>query len=203
MPFYFSEDSVGFTGSGTGGGGTSVAGAVNYKGTWNALTNTPTLSNSSGGGANGDYYLVSVGGSTSLDGLSTWNVGDWVVSNGSIWERLLGQGSSFAGALLAANNLSDLTDTAAARTNLGVTNSRINKSGELTPSDFSGNPLVATVTFATPFPDLNYEAFVEGQGTDVRVWSVFNKTPSGFSINSNASNTILNNVFWFTIKTGE
>jgi hypothetical protein len=134
MPFYFSEDSVGFTGSGTGGGGTSVAGAVNYKGTWNALTNTPTLSNSSGGGANGDYYLVSVGGSTSLDGLSTWNVGDWVVSNGSIWERLLGQGSSLTGSIVNA----DISSSAA------IAYSKLNLASSVANSDLT-NMTQATI----------------------------------------------------------
>jgi hypothetical protein len=47
----------------TGGG----VGAVTYKGTWNASTNTPTLVSSTG--TQGDYYVVNVAGSTNLDGL--------------------------------------------------------------------------------------------------------------------------------------
>lgn len=67
---------------------TNAIGALNYKGTWNASTNTPTLA--SGVGTKGDYYVVSVAGSTTLDGISTWGVGDWVVFNGSVWQRVDG-----------------------------------------------------------------------------------------------------------------
>jgi len=61
-------------------------GAVNYKGSWNANTNTPTLT--SGAGAQGDYYVVSVLGTTTLDGISDWEVTDWAVFNGTIWEKI-------------------------------------------------------------------------------------------------------------------
>lgn len=59
---------------------------LDYQGTWNADTNTPTLV--SGDGLSCEYYIVSVAGSTELDGISTWNVGDWVVSNGTTWQRV-------------------------------------------------------------------------------------------------------------------
>ena len=64
----------------------NAIGALNYKGTWNASTNTPTLVSSVG--TKGDYYVVSVAGSTNLDGTTLWGVGDWAVFNGSIWEKV-------------------------------------------------------------------------------------------------------------------
>lgn len=67
---------------------TNDIGALNYKGTWNASTNTPALA--SGVGTKGDYYVVSVAGSTTLDGISTWGVGDWVAFNGTAWQRVDG-----------------------------------------------------------------------------------------------------------------
>ncbi len=66
----------------------NALGALNYKGTWNASTNTPTLA--SGVGTKGDYYVVSVAGSTNLDGQTLWGVGDWAVFNGSIWQKVDG-----------------------------------------------------------------------------------------------------------------
>ncbi len=61
--------------------------ASSYKGVWNANTNSPSLSD--GSGTNGDYYFVSVAGSTSLDGISSWAVGDTVVSNSTpVWQRV-------------------------------------------------------------------------------------------------------------------
>jgi len=66
----------------TGGG----VGAVTYKGTWDAATNTPTLA--SGTGTQGDYYVVNVAGSTNLDGITDWQIGDWAIFNGSVWEKV-------------------------------------------------------------------------------------------------------------------
>ena len=67
---------------------TNAIGAVNYKGTWNASTNTPNLAASSPD--KGDYYVVSVAGNTNLGGITTWYVGDWAVYNGSVWQRVEG-----------------------------------------------------------------------------------------------------------------
>jgi hypothetical protein len=67
---------------------TNAIGALNYKGTWNASTNTPTLA--SGVGTKGDYYVVSVAGSTTLDGISNWGIGDLATFNGSVWQRVEG-----------------------------------------------------------------------------------------------------------------
>jgi len=67
---------------------TNAIGALNYKGTWNASTNNPTLTSSVG--TKGDYYVVSVAGSTNLDGTTLWGVGDWAVFNGSIWQKVDG-----------------------------------------------------------------------------------------------------------------
>ena len=66
----------------------NALGALNYKGTWNASTNTPTLT--SGVGTKGDYYVVSVAGTTDLDGNDFWGVGDWAVFNGTVWQRVEG-----------------------------------------------------------------------------------------------------------------
>lgn len=64
----------------------SIVSGLDYQGTWNASTNTPSLS--SGVGANGDYYVVGVAGNTSLDGITDWNVGDWAIFNGSTWQKI-------------------------------------------------------------------------------------------------------------------
>jgi len=65
----------------------SVVGSVQYQGTWNAATNMPTLSD--GSGTKGQYYVVSVSGSTTIDGLSNWNAKDWIISNDTpVWEQV-------------------------------------------------------------------------------------------------------------------
>lgn len=63
-----------------------VTGALNYQGTWNAATNTPTLASSVG--TKGYYYVVSVAGTTNLNGITDWQIGDWAVFNGTAWEKV-------------------------------------------------------------------------------------------------------------------
>lgn len=62
-----------------------IGGSI-YKGTWNASTNTPTLA--SGVGTAGNYYIVSVAGTTNLDGITDWQVGDWAIFQGSVWQKV-------------------------------------------------------------------------------------------------------------------
>jgi hypothetical protein len=64
----------------------NVVGALNYKGTWDAAANNPTLTSSVG--TKGDYYVVSVSGSTNLNGITDWVVSDWCVFNGSVWQKV-------------------------------------------------------------------------------------------------------------------
>jgi hypothetical protein len=64
----------------------AVLGALSYQGTWNASTNSPTLTSSVG--TKGYYYVVSVAGNTNLNGITDWLVGDWAVFNGSIWQKV-------------------------------------------------------------------------------------------------------------------
>ena len=61
-------------------------GTMEYKGAWNASTNSPALAD--GTGSNGDIYRVSVAGTQDLgSGSQSYFVGDLVIYNGSIWER--------------------------------------------------------------------------------------------------------------------
>jgi hypothetical protein len=61
-------------------------GDLNYQGTWNASTNSPTLTSSTG--TKGYYYVVNVAGSTNLNGITDWQVNDWAVFNGSVWQKI-------------------------------------------------------------------------------------------------------------------
>ena len=67
---------------------TNALGALNYKGTWDATANSPALASSVG--TKGDYYVVGTAGSTTLNGISNWGIGDWAVFNGSVWQRVEG-----------------------------------------------------------------------------------------------------------------
>lgn len=82
----------------------SITGGLVSLGPWNASTNTPTLSNGgvgpSGPIANGNFYVVSVPGTTSLDGISTWGVGDLALVSNSTWTRI----ANSSGATVTAVN---------------------------------------------------------------------------------------------------
>jgi len=71
-----------------------------YVGGWNASTNTPTMT--SGALVNGvlspvgNYYIVTVGGTTAaIDGTTVWNAGDYITSNGTVWTRVQASGSAY------------------------------------------------------------------------------------------------------------
>jgi hypothetical protein len=98
---------------------TNAVGALNYKGTWNATTNTPTLVSSVG--VKGDYYQVSVAGSTTINGISNWGVGDVIAFNGVVWQRIEG-GADLNGVNLSVSGtttLSGLTASTALALNAG------------------------------------------------------------------------------------
>jgi hypothetical protein len=62
---------------------------MEYKGTWNAATNTPTLAN--GTGDTGDVYICNVAGTVDFGaGPLTFAVGDYVIYSGTIWQRSSG-----------------------------------------------------------------------------------------------------------------
>jgi hypothetical protein len=64
-----------------------ILGALTYQGMWDATGNSPTLTD--GTGTLGQYYVVEVSGSRNLgSGSITFTVGDWVVHNGTAWEKL-------------------------------------------------------------------------------------------------------------------
>ncbi len=62
----------------------AILGALTYQDTWNASTNAPTIPAASPSNK-GWYYVVNVAGATPVSGVSDWEIGDWLVSNGTSW----------------------------------------------------------------------------------------------------------------------
>jgi hypothetical protein len=104
------------SGAGQGVSWQTYTGGLTFKGTWNASTNTPTLV--SGTGTTGEFYIVSVAGSTNLDGITDWQVGDWAVftEQGGVdaWEKIDNTssltGSGTANTLAMWDGTNTLTD---------------------------------------------------------------------------------------------
>ena len=61
---------------------------LDFQGSWNASTNSPSLASSTG--TNGEFYIVSVAGTTNLNGITNWGIGDWAIFNGTVWQRVEG-----------------------------------------------------------------------------------------------------------------
>jgi hypothetical protein len=72
----------------------SVLGSSHYLGTWNALLNEPLIQSSVAPDVTspvGAYYIVSVSGTPTIDGVSSWPAGAWIIWNGSVWNQISGQ----------------------------------------------------------------------------------------------------------------
>ena len=92
---------------------------MEYKGMWNAATNTPTLAN--GTGDTGDVYICNVAGTVNFGaGPITFAVGDYTIYSGSIWQRSSGA-------------VGTVTSVAASITGdaIGITGSPVTTSGTL------------------------------------------------------------------------
>lgn len=137
-------------------------GALVYQGSWNASTNTPTLTSSVG--TKGNYYVVSVAGTTNLDGIALWSVGDWAVFNGSTWQKVEGGTSeafvtitvtSLTGYMYANNNSPVTASTTIPVANVSgavpntvniIAGTNLTGGGALTGNVTINNPYNGTVT---------------------------------------------------------
>lgn len=61
---------------------------MEYKGTWNVITNVPSLSDSDPSSYQGNVYICSNSGSRNLgSGVIDFSTNDWVIFNGDFWEK--------------------------------------------------------------------------------------------------------------------
>ena len=65
----------------------SIIGAMAFQDTWDAAVNTPTIP-AAASGNKGWYYIVGTAGTTTVNGESDWQIGDWIVSNGASWSKI-------------------------------------------------------------------------------------------------------------------
>ena len=134
---------------------TQPTNAPAYQGTWNASTNTPTLVSSVG--TAGYYYVVSVAGNTSLNGVTGWAVGDWAIFENGVWQKIAGSSSeSFTNltttnlavtgltGYMYANNTTGNVTASTTIPNAGLANSAITING--TSTSLGGSINVGTVT---------------------------------------------------------
>ena len=63
----------------------ALSGSLVPQGAWNASTNTPTLP---GSASTGQYWIVSVAGTTDLGGITDWEINDWAVKTATGWAKI-------------------------------------------------------------------------------------------------------------------
>lgn len=164
----------------------AIPSGLTFQGNWDALTNVPDLSALTPD--NGDFWIVSVAGTTNLGGITDWQVGDWAISvvSGGVqtWQKI--------------DNSSVLTGTGTGQkiakwdgsgTSLTLTDSLIAESGS--------NVGIGTVT-----PSYPLTVITEGTaaGFDINLWSEIEKTGTStgsayggfFSSKGNSSGALAN-----------
>lgn len=129
----------------------ALIGGTIFQTVWNATTNSPALVDSTG--TKGYYYIVNVAGSTSLDGITDWKVGDWAIFDGVVWRKVdntdaVSSVNGLTGAVsLDSSNVPDTTNkryiTDAQLVVLGNTSNT--NSGDNAPNS-SSQPLDADLT---------------------------------------------------------
>jgi hypothetical protein len=158
---------------------------MEYLGTWNAATNTPTLVNGTGNA--GDVYLCNVAGTVNFGaGPITFGVGDQVIYSGTIWQKAGGStGTVTSVAVTESGDALSITGspiTTSGTINIGFAGTSgqyVNGAGGLTtfptllssvglsmPSAFnvSNSPLTSNGTIAVTGAGLASQ-YVRGDGT--------------------------------------
>ena len=133
----------------------ALVGAVIYKGTWNAGTNTPTLPTPAPANQ-GFYYVVSAPGTYyNPNGPVTYATGDWAISNGTVWEKVDNTQS-----VISVNGLYGY---------VSLTTSDINEGTNLyyTEARVSANTNVAANTAKVSFPGFGTTAGTALEGNTV------------------------------------
>jgi hypothetical protein len=147
---------------------------MEYKGTWSAATNTPTLAN--GTGDTGDVYICNAAGSVNFGaGAIAFAVGDYVIYSGTIWQRSSGAvGTVTSVAVSRSGDALAITGspvTTSGTINIGFAGNRItfptllSSVGLSMPSAFNvaNSPLTANGTIAVTGAG-NATQYVRGDG---------------------------------------
>lgn len=105
--------------------GAAASSAQHYLGNYNALTNTPSigaLGTGSGGGVNGNTWVVNVAGTVAADSVGAVAVSDQIVNTGSLWVRQAVSGVYGSMAVQNANNVAITAGTITGITLLATNN---------------------------------------------------------------------------------
>ena len=168
----------------------SITGNLNYQGSWNASTNTPTLTSSVG--TNGYYYVVSVSGSTNLNGITDWVVGDWAIFNGTIWQKidqtnLVTSVNGYTGAVVLTQP--DIAGTASLTTVQTLTNKTLTSPSINEILDANGNEILGLSTTASATDFLTVKNGI-GVGVPLHIYADGSSASIGLHIQPKGSGLV-------------
>jgi hypothetical protein len=177
---------------------------MEYKGTWNAATNTPTLAD--GTGNQGDVYLCNVAGTANFgSGPIAFFVGDQVIYSGTIWQRASGATGTVTSVAVTESgdslNVTGSPITTSGTINIGFNGNSgqyINGAGNLTTFPSLAG-YVTSVTATTPLlssggttPDLSIpaaSASVDGY-LDNADWTTFNNKQNAITLTTTGTSGV-------------
>jgi hypothetical protein len=168
----------------------SFTGGLSYQGSWNASTNTPTLTSSVG--VNGYYYIVSVAGSTNLNGVTDWQVGDWAIFNGSTWQKidqtnLVSSVNGQTGVVVLTQT--DIAGTASLTTVQTLTNKTLTSPSINEILDANGNEILGLSTTASAVDFLTIKNGI-GTGVPLHIYADGSSTNVGLHIQPKGSGLV-------------
>jgi hypothetical protein len=168
----------------------SFTGGLSYQGSWNASTNTPTLTSSVG--VNGYYYIVSVAGSTNLNGITDWQVGDWAIFNGSTWQKidqtnLVSSVNGQTGVVVLTQT--DIAGTASLTTTQTLTNKTLTSPSINEILDANGNEILGLSTTASAVDFLTIKNGI-GVGVPLHLYADGSSTNVGLHIQPKGSGLV-------------
>jgi hypothetical protein len=160
------------TTNGTSTSWATITGSLSYQGTWDASTNTPTLASSTG--TKNYYYVVATAGSTNLNGITDWQIGDWLLFNGSVWQKIdtTDQVTSVAGrtgvVTLSNTDISGLgTIATQASSNVSITGGSITGITDLAVADGGTGSSTAQGAINALAGAVTSGSYLRGNGTNV------------------------------------
>ena len=177
---------------------------MEYKGSWNAATNTPTLADGTGNA--GDVYLCNVAGTVNFgSGPIVFNVGDQVIYSGTIWQRASGATGTVTSVAVTESgdslNVTGSPITTSGTINIGFNGNSgqyINGAGNLTTFPSLAG-FVTSVTATAPLvssggttPDLSIpaaSASVDGY-LDNADWTTFNNKQNAITLTTTGTSGV-------------
>ena len=170
-------------------GGLTVTGSVN------ASSFTGSLQGTSSYAVTASYALNGGGGAAFPYTGSAIITGSLIITGSTTSTE------GFTGSLQGTSSWASDSISASYASTASYVNGSIIKSNAHSPGIFGGTPLTASITFTADFPNPNYSVTITGE--DARIFTIQNKSATGFEINTNSNIALTGNTYWHAISYGE